>query len=225
MLDDQPIVLEPGHATANACVIWLHGLGADGHDFEPIVDALKLPSSMAVRFILPHAPMMPVTINNGYVMRAWYDIPTMDIGGAQDAAGIRRSARYIGELIEQQIELGIACERIVLAGFSQGGAVVLYTALRFDQPLAGVVALSTYLPLAAKLEQEKSPNNQHIPLLYLHGAQDAVVPLQLALLARSRLEEQGYTVDWQLYDDLPHGVSPAEVQRISRWLQSVLERV
>jgi phospholipase/carboxylesterase len=221
-MKESPVVVQSGAGEAEACVIWLHGLGADGHDFEPIVDELALPATMPVRFVFPHAPMMPVTINNGYVMRAWYDIPSMDIGGAQDETGIRRSQHAVESLLEQQIDTGIASERIVLAGFSQGGAIILQAGLRYTRPLAGLMALSTYLPLAGSLAEEKSQINQALPIFYAHGTADAVIPLSLAELSCSRLQQQGYQPVWHEYPGLQHGVSPQEIADISLWLRRVL---
>ena len=157
MLDD-PLIIETGSAP-DACVIWLHGLGADGHDFEPIVPELRLDPELAIRFVFPHAPMMPVTINQGFVMRAWYDIRTADIGAEHDADGIRASAAAVEKMVDAEIERGIAAGRVVLAGFSQGGVIALQTGLRYSQRLAGILALSTYLPLAETLAAEKSAAN------------------------------------------------------------------
>ncbi len=221
-MNETPIILQSGTGEAERCVIWLHGLGADGHDFEAIVPALQLPPAFSVKFIFPHAPMMPVTINNGYVMRAWYDILAMDIGSQQDEAGVRKSQHWLAGLVDQQIEAGIAANRIVLAGFSQGGAIVLQTGLRFDKPLAGLMALSTYLPLADTLEAEKSTANQSVPIFMAHGDSDSVVKPELAYRSRARLEQQGYALEWHEYRGLQHGVSEQEIGDISRWLQKVL---
>lgn len=221
-MNDAPIILNTSQSAPDAAVIWLHGLGADGHDFEAIVPALQLPPTLAIRFIFPHAPMIPVTINNGYVMRAWYDILAMDIGSKQDEAGVRQSQAALTKMIDQQIDQGIASNRIVLAGFSQGGAVILQTGLLYDKPLAGLMALSTYLPLAATLEAEKSSANQAVPIFMAHGDSDPVVKPELAYRSRARLEQQGYTVEWKEYHQLQHGVSEQEIEDISRWLQKVL---
>ena len=164
---EDPLVIETGSAP-DACVIWLHGLGADGHDFEPIVPELRLPAGLAIRFIFPHAPMMPVTINQGFVMRAWYDIRSADIGAETDADGIRASAASVGAMVDAEIERGFAAERIVLAGFSQGGAIALQAGLRYPQRLAGILALSTYLPLADSLAAERSETNADVPILMAH---------------------------------------------------------
>ncbi|MBL6999418.1 MAG: prolyl oligopeptidase family serine peptidase [Gammaproteobacteria bacterium] len=219
---DTPVIIESGKGEADCCVIWLHGLGADGHDFESIVPELRLPTSLKVKFIFPHAPMIPVTINNGFIMRAWYDIVSMDIGSAPDEAGIRSSQQWLEELIRHQIAEGFASQKIVLAGFSQGGAIILQTGLRFSLPLAGLMALSTYLPLAESLELEKSDANQKVPIFMAHGDSDPVVRPELAYRSRSKLEQQGYTLDWQEYRGMQHGLCMQEIEHISEWLQRVL---
>jgi phospholipase/carboxylesterase len=221
-MTDSAIVIETGPAKPDGCVIWLHGLGADGHDFEPIVNELNLAESLSLRFIFPHAPMMAVTINNGFVMRAWYDIKAMDIGSEQDESGIRESQSLLEELINQQIAQGISSERILLAGFSQGGAVILQTGLRFHKPLAGLMALSTYLPIAHALEQEKSPQNAGISIFYGHGDSDPVVRPELAYMSRSRLEQQGYHLEWHEYTGMQHSLCAQEIQDISLWIGKVL---
>lgn len=218
---DSPVVVNTGAGEARYCVIWLHGLGADGHDFEPIVQELNLPADLAIRFIFPHAPMMPVTINNGYVMRAWYDILAMDIGSRQDEAGVRQSQQQVKQLIDQQITEGIPSERIVLAGFSQGGAVILQTGLRLHKPLAGLMALSTYLPLADSFAAEKTAENAQVPIFMAHGDSDPVVKPELAYRARSLLERQGYEVEWQEYAGMEHGVCAQEITHIRQWLLKV----
>jgi len=219
---DTPVIIESGNGEADCCVIWLHGLGADGHDFESIVPELRLPASLKVKFIFPHAPMIPVTINNGYIMRAWYDISAMDIGSAQDEAGIRSSQQWLEELVRHQIAAGFSSRKIVLAGFSQGGAIILQTGLRFDQPLAGLMALSTYLPLAESLEHEKAEANQKVPIFMAHGDSDPVVRPELAYRSRSKLEQQGYMLSWHEYRGMQHGLSMPEIEHISQWLQQVL---
>ena len=196
-------------------VLWLHGLGADGHDFEPIVPELGL--RLPVRFVFPHAPVRPVTINGGMQMRAWYDILGFDRRAKEDAAGIRASAAAVAELVDREIERGMPPDRIVLAGFSQGGAVALHTALRDPRPLAGVLALSTYLPLAATLASERSAANANIPLFMAHGTDDPVLPLSLADSSRRALEALGYAVDWHEYP-MGHSVCMEEVSAIGAWL-------
>ena len=219
---DEPLVIETGVNKPDACVIWLHGLGADGHDFEPIVPELRLDPGLSIRFVFPHAPMMPVTINQGFVMRAWYDIRTADIGAEPDEKGIRSSAELVSEMIDAQIEQGIQPERIVLAGFSQGGAIVLQAGLRYPAKLAGIMALSTYLPLAESLESEKSADNADTSIFMAHGAIDPVISVNLAYASLKRLEQQGYTVEWHEYNGMPHSVSEQEIYHIAEWLEKVL---
>jgi phospholipase/carboxylesterase len=204
--------------TPELVVLWLHGLGADGHDFEPIVPELGLP--FPVRFVFPHAPVRPVTINGGMAMRAWYDILGFDRGAKEDAAGIRASAAAVTELIDREIERGMPSGRVVLAGFSQGGAIALQTALREPRPLAGVLALSTYLPLAATLASERSAENAGIPIFMAHGTADPVLPLSLAESSRRALEALGYAVEWHVYP-MPHSVSLEEIGAIGSWLAAL----
>lgn len=211
------VVIDPG-ATPRACIIWLHGLGADGHDFEPLIRELGLVQAYAVRVVLPHAPQRPVTINGGMVMRAWYDIPAVDFSRNQDSSGVRESEQQMRALIAREIAGGIPAERIVLAGFSQGGAVVLHTGLRYPQPLAGVLALSTYLPLADTLPAEAAPANHDIPVMLAHGIQDPLVPLPLAEWSRDCLQQLGYTIDWHSYP-MTHAVCPQEISDIRDWLR------
>jgi phospholipase/carboxylesterase len=196
-----------------ASVIWLHGLGADGHDFEPIVPELRL--TKPVRFVFPHAPVRPVTINQGMRMRAWYDIFQFG-GGPEDDAGIRGSQKLIEQLISA--EKG---RKIVLAGFSQGGAIVLQTALRHPQRLAGVMALSTYLPLSATLESERSAVNNDLPVFMAHGKFDDIIPIDRAQRSRELLEKLGYPVEWHDYP-MPHSVCPQEIADISAFLARIL---
>lgn len=221
-MPEQPIIIDSGNNPPDASIIWLHGLGADGHDFEPLVPELRLPPTLSLRFIFPHAPMMPVTINNGFVMRAWYDILSMDIASRQDEDGIRASQAVVEQLIDEQVAAGIASERIVLAGFSQGGAVILHTGLRHRRPLAGLLALSTYLPLADTLEAEKSDANRQLPIFMAHGDSDPVVRPELGYRSRSQLERSGYSVEWHEYAGMQHGLCQQEIVDISRWLQQRL---
>ena len=214
-------------------VIWLHGLGADGNDFVPVVRDLELPEELPLRFIFPHAPMRAVTINNGFVMRAWYDMalgqssPIILPGQPQrplmtsSEAHIRESQRALEALIEREMARGTAPERIVLAGFSQGGVIALHTALRYPERLAGVLALSTYLALPDSLAAEKSTANQAIPIFMAHGTQDEVIPLAMAEQSRRALERAGYAVEWHEYT-MPHSVALEEIQAISAWLQARL---
>lgn len=214
------VILEPANA-ADAAVIWLHGLGADGHDFVPIVPELHLPAGLAVRFIFPHARVRPVTINNGYAMRAWYDIKALALSGPEDEAGIRESENAVRALIQTQRDAGIAANRIVIAGFSQGGAIALQTALRYPERLVGVLALSTYLPLRGALTAELSQSNRDVPILMCHGTVDPVVPLALGAMSRDALRAQGIAVDWREYP-MQHEVSMAEIGDIAKWFASVL---
>lgn len=207
--------------TADATVIWLHGLGADGHDFEPIVAELALPKSSAVRFIFPHAPTRAVTINNGYVMRAWYDIVQADLGSKQDVEGIRASQSQLEELIENEISRGIPTQRIILAGFSQGGVIAIQTALRFSKQLAGVMMLSAYVPLVDTLEAERHSANAAIPVFYAHGNNDDIIPISFAEASRDYLIKLGYRPEWHSYP-MPHGVLPEEIDDIGWWLRKVL---
>lgn len=213
--------IEAGAEQATASVIWLHGLGADGHDFEAIVPELQLPEGSPVRFIFPHAPEQAVTINQGYVMRAWYDITSLDFNAAQDAAGIRQSAEQLAALIESEHQRGIAYDRIVIAGFSQGGVIALQTGLRFPHRLAGIMALSTYLALPETLATEASQVNQEIPIFMAHGIDDDIVPYVLGEISKQQLVKQGYPVEWQSYP-MGHSVHPDEINDISAWLRQVL---
>jgi phospholipase/carboxylesterase len=199
-------------------VIWLHGLGADGHDFEPVVPELGLRFSM--RFVFPHARIRQVTVNGGMPMRAWYDIYGWGRNGPEDSAGIRASAAAVSSLIDREIELGIPAERIVLAGFSQGGAVALFSALRESRPLAGVLALSTYLPLADTLAKERSAANAAVPILMIHGTNDAVLPLSLGESSCRTLQSLGYAVDWRTYP-MAHTVCMEEISAIGAWLATL----
>jgi len=202
-------------------VIWMHGLGADGWDFVPIVRELGLPAELPLRFIFPHAPERPVTINNGHVMRAWYDIAQQDIARVPDERGIRESQREVEALIAEEKARGIEPSRIVLAGFSQGGAIALQAGLRHGERIAGIMALSTYLPLEASLETEASVANRRLPILMVHGTQDPVIPLQLAEASRQVLQHRGYQVDWKAYP-MPHSVCAEEVTDIAEFLVEVL---
>jgi phospholipase/carboxylesterase len=197
-------------------VLWLHGLGADGHDFEPLVPELDLHAS--VRFVFPHAPHRAVTINGGMRMRAWYDILGFGERVAQDEAGIRESAAALGKLVDREIERGMPPTRIVLAGFSQGGAIALHAGLREPRPLGGILALSTYLPLAPTLAAERSAQNAAVPICMLHGTDDPVIPLSAAAASKALLEEHGYRVEWRAYP-MAHSVCAAEVRDIAGWIE------
>ena len=210
----EAVEIETG-SPPRAAVIWLHGLGADGHDFEPIVPELRL--KQAVRFVFPHAPVQPVTINQGMRMRAWYDIFQFG-GGREDDKGIRASQALIAKLIEEQ---PVPPEKIVLAGFSQGGAIALQTALRYPKPLAGVMALSTYLPLAATLAAERAAANAQVPIFMAHGTHDDIIPIQRAHDSKNFLEKLGHRIEWHDYP-MPHSVCGDEVRDISAFLARLL---
>lgn len=205
-------------------VIWLHGLGADGHDFEPIVPELRLPGDLGLRFIFPHAPMRPVTINGGMAMRAWYDVLTLDRDGPQDEAGIRESAGILRALMDREHERGVPYQRMVCAGFSQGGAIALHTALRFEHRLGGLLALSTWLPLASSLQQEvfDNPHSQRrdLPIFLAHGTFDPMLPVALGHSTRDTLQHGGFVVEWHEYQ-MAHAVCAEEIGAIRSWLISV----
>lgn len=204
-----------------AAVIWLHGLGADGNDFAGLVPELDLAGCPAIRFIFPHAPSIPVTLNAGYVMPAWYDILGVNLVNRQDAAGIQKSERDIVALIDHEVARGIAYEHIVLAGFSQGCAMALHTGLRLPHRLAGVMALSGYLPLADRYPSERLPANAHTPIFMAHGTQDPVVVLARGEESRDALAALGHPVQWHTYP-MQHAVHPREIADISAFLKQVL---
>ncbi len=214
-------VYSPDSLPVDASIIWLHGLGADGHDFEPIIPELNLPDRMAIRFIFPHAPVRPVTINNGWEMRSWYDILSVGEMRGINEAQLKESCEQLQAFIEHEIERGIPSQRIIVAGFSQGGAVTLTTALRFNKPLAGIIALSSYLPAPEWLERDRSKVNASIPVFMAHGTQDPVVPYKLATLARQQLKNWGYRVKWFEYP-MPHSVCLEEIQEVSTWIQKII---
>ena len=220
--DDAPIVIEP-RETADASVIWLHGLGADGHDFEPVVGQLQEPARAATRFVFPHAPVQAVTVNQGMRMRAWYDILDMQIERRVDESGVRQSAALLDALIAAERERGIPSQRIVVAGFSQGGAIALHAGLRHPEPLAGIMALSTYLAIHEGLKDEASGANRDVPILLAHGSQDPVVPLAASEASRALLRRHGYRVQCNTYP-MPHSVCAEELRDISCWLEAVLDR-
>jgi phospholipase/carboxylesterase len=208
-------------ANPTTSVIWLHGLGADGSDFVPIVDELDLTRCPAIRFIFPHAPTIPVTINNGYVMRAWYDILGMDLVRREDEAGLRKSQQQVEQLIAQEKSRGIPAERIVLAGFSQGCAMTLQTGLRYPERLAGLLCLSGYLPIHATVPTERNSANHDTPIFMAHGRGDPVVPIDRAEKSRDFLQSLGYKVEWHEYA-MGHSVCEEEIADISRWFRHVL---
>ena len=213
----EAVEIETG-SPPQAAVIWLHGLGADGHDFEPIVPELGL--KKPIRFIFPHAPVQPVTINQGMRMRAWYDIFQFG-GGPEDDKGIRASQGLIDGLIASEVKRGISEDKIVVAGFSQGGAIALQTALRYPKRLAGVMALSTYLPLAAALSAERAAPNAQTPIFMAHGSYDDIIPLRRAEDSRNFLEKLGYRIEWHEYP-MPHSVCGEEVGHIASFLTTLL---
>ena len=205
----------------DAAVVWMHGLGADGHDFEPIVPELRLPATTRIRFVFPHAPLRPVTINQGHVMRAWYDVRALAGVRREDEAGVRQSARQIEALLARERQRGIAPRRIVIAGFSQGGAMALHVGLRYADRLAGILALSCYLPLSNTLPTEASPANRDVPIFWAHGLHDPMIPQAMAEQGREQLAELGYQIDWHQYP-IPHSVSAEEIADVARWLERVL---
>lgn len=198
-------------------IIWMHGLGADCWDFVPVVKELGLDPDLTLRFIFPQAPSRPISINNGYVMPGWYDISMMEIERKPDEAGIRESQGFIDDLIDREIGRGISSDKIVLAGFSQGGAIALQAGLRSRHELAGVLALSTYLTLEESLGTEGSEINRRIPILMCHGTQDPIVPLALVEKSRAALERMGYRVDWKTYP-MPHAVCPPQIEDVGEWI-------
>ena len=219
----ETIEIESGENPA-ASIIWMHGLGADGNDFVPIVQELDLTGMPSIRFVFPHAPMRAVTINNGYVMRAWYDVSLANLEGNSrraDENGVRSSQTAIGSLIEREVARGVASAKVVLAGFSQGGAIALQTGLRYPQRLSGIMALSTYLPLAESLPQEAAAANASTPVFMAHGTQDPIVPHAMGLGSRELLGKMGYSVEWHDYP-MQHSVCPEELRDLSAWLRKIL---
>lgn len=212
------VEIESSNDSVTHSIIWLHGLGADGHDFEPIVNELKLQHT--IRFIFPHAPSMPVTINNGITMPAWYDIAAEQINQQQDETGIRKSQSSILALIEREIERGVKSENIILAGFSQGGAIALHTGLRYEKPLAGIMGLSTYLPLVESIEKEISNENKNTSLFLAHGKLDSIIPIQLAIETNTTLNQLGYTSELKQYQ-MEHSICPDEIDHITDWINHV----
>ena len=202
-------------ANPSGSVIWLHGLGADGHDFEPIVPELHLPADLPLRFVFPHAPPRPVTINGGMVMRAWYDIISLDAQGRADAAGVHESTAILEELIAREIERGISADKIVIAGFSMGGAIAINTALHTNEKLAGLMALSTYLPLPSEIDG--SGGNRDLPVFMAHGSFDPMLPMQWGQMSAEKLTATGFTIEWHDYP-MAHAVCPEEIRDIREWL-------
>lgn len=217
------IAIEPPEP-ATASIIWLHGLGANGHDFEPIVPELPASLTRCTRFIFPHAPNRPISINMGMVMPGWYDIAEVDLTARQDVEGIYESDQLLRAYLQREVEQGIPTERIVVAGFSQGGAIALHTSLRYPQKLAGILALSTYLPLADTVAAEIHPANRQTPIFYGHGQLDPVIWFPQANHSRVQLEQLGYAVEWHAYV-MQHAVCPQEIADIGRWLKARLPPV
>jgi phospholipase/carboxylesterase len=214
------VEIEPTGA-ARSSVIWMHGLGADAHDFEPIVPELRLPVELGIRFVFPNAPIRPVTVNGGMRMRAWYDVLSMDLPRQEDPDGVYASEQAIYDLLEREKKRGVPAERIVLAGFSQGGAMALHTALRYPDRLAGILALSCYLPLADRLRAERRPANQHTPVFMAHGDYDAVIQMRYGQQSAELLESLDYRVEWQDYG-MGHEVCWQEIRDIADGLGRVL---
>ena len=214
------VEIEPKTA-ARSSVIWMHGLGADARDFEPIVPELRLPDELGIRFVFPNAPIRPVTVNGGMRMRAWYDVLSMDLPRQEDPEGVYASERALCDLLEREKQRGIAADRIVLAGLSQGGAMALHTALRYPDRLAGILALSCYLPLTSKFSDERRPANQPTPIFMAHGDYDAVIPMRYGQQSAELLENLGYSVAWQDYG-MGHEVCWEEIRDIAQWLSQTL---
>ena len=206
-------------AEPKGTVIWMHGLGADCWDFVPVVKELGLPASLPLRFIFPQAPMRPIRINNRQVMPGWYDIAMAELHRKPDESGVRQSQAYVDELIVREIGRGIPADKIILAGFSQGGAIALQTGLRHREALGGIMALSTYLTLDDSLAAEASIANANVPILMAHGTQDPIVPLALAVSSRTKMEARGYKIEWREYP-MPHSVCMEEIEEISGWIQA-----
>ena len=208
-------------SSPTATVIWLHGLGADGYDFVPVVRELQALGAPALRYVFPHASTMPVTINGGAVMRAWYDIVNSDLLRREDEKGIRASQLQVEALITREVERGVSSKHIVLAGFSQGGAIALQTGLRQSKPLAAIIALSCYLPLADSFSRERATASKDVPILMAHGTSDPIVPLARAIASRDALKAAGYAVEWHQYA-MPHSVNEQEIRDIAEFLTRVL---
>jgi phospholipase/carboxylesterase len=214
--------MSPTQQPVNASVIWLHGLGADAYDFQDIVPQIKVPKGLNIRYVFPHAPVRPVTINNNEPTRAWYDICSLtDLNQKHDEVGIIESQQLVHELVDHEKSLGIPAKRIVMAGYSQGGAMNLYTSLRYPEKLAGILALSTYLPMADKLMQEAAPANKSTSIFMAHGQYDEVLSIVAGEMSRQALLALSYQVDWHTYP-MGHAICPQEIQAISGWLAKVL---
>ncbi len=221
MFSEKDAVIIDAEESHQISVIWLHGLGADGHDFEDIVPALNPGAAGRIRFIFPNAPVRPVSINNGLRMRAWYDIKSPDLREMEDAKSIKASADLIGRYIRAETDAGIPPEKTVLAGFSQGGAIALHTGLRYPERLAGIIALSSYLPLPGRLEEEAAAANKNTPVFMAHGVTDPVIPLEQGRDSSMMLKRKGYLVEWNEYP-MEHAVCPSEVSAIGVWINGIL---
>lgn len=213
----ETVIVEPKEK-AIASVIFLHGLGADGHDFTPVVPQFNQITQLPIRYIFPHAPMRAVTINNGYVMRAWYDIHALDHRAKEDIEGITESAQAVEQLIADELAKGISSQKIILAGFSQGGAIAIFTALRYPAQLGGVVALSTYIPAADHLAKEIHEANLQIPIFLAHGTHDPLIQMQWGEMTHKRLSDLKFQVSWHKYN-MAHSVCPEEIMDIGNWLK------
>ena len=209
-----------------AVIIWLHGLGADGNDFVPIVNQLNITRSKGVRFVFPHAPYRSVTINGGMTMRAWYDVMTLDRNGVQDEIGIQKSSTFLEELIQREYDRGIAYNKIIIAGFSQGGAIAIYTSLRYPKKLGGLIALSTWMPLEEKIKSELGKDNSQpstLPIFLAHGEYDQVIPFEFGEISKNLIEKVGFKVSWNSYP-IEHSVSQQEISDIGSWLSEILKQ-
>ncbi|MHB8623057.1 MAG: alpha/beta hydrolase [Sulfuricaulis sp.] len=220
--NESPVEVETGPKPA-ASVIWLHGLGADGHDFEALIPELRLPPQPPWRFVFPHAPYRPVTINGGHVMRAWYDIAMTARGFEQNAGQIRESEKILHDLIQVEIERGTPSERIVLAGFSQGGAIALHTGLRYAKPLAGIMSLSAPVPFIEELMSDVNSVNKALPIYMAHGTDDRMIPFSMAQHTHRVMAERGLAIEWHSYAT-GHSIASEEIRDISRWLANVMTR-
>lgn len=216
------VEIEPNspESPAIASIIWLHGLGANGHDFETIVPELRLPQEIPIRFVFPHSPSRPITINNGHVMPGWFDILDLESRDNADKTGILESVHQLEQLIQRENERGIPSNKIILAGFSQGGVIALHTALQYKEPLAGIMVLSSYLPLVEYLEEQLNESNKNTPVFWAHGQYDPVLKIGLGQSAYKQLQHWGYKTEWHEYP-MEHQVCTEEIQHISQWLQSL----
>ncbi len=217
------IEINPKHKEPEVSIVWLHGLGADGNDFAPLVPMLNLPEEVGIRYVFPNAPHRPVTVNNGYVMPAWYDILGLSGDSKEDEAGILQMEKSIVDLLEQEQQKGIPSHKIILAGFSQGGAMALFTALRYSKPLAGIMGLSTYLPLANKLLTTVNKENTKTPIFLGHGELDNIVPMAWGMFSYESLKKLGHQVEWHAYP-ASHSVVSEEILDISTWIEKTITK-